>query len=156
MSQFIALKSARPNAISRYKQEVRAIVIDRAADHIEQRLPTSRKPSDRQYEKAFAEGLMKAKLEVMAELFRLMHDLARDNTVAEWSRGDDGLRRKPRSDAATMELIRAYDQVVRYVSSIRAHARKPAAPAATVEKKSAAKASPTRARASGSESRPRN
>lgn len=155
MSKFIALKSARPNAISRYKQEVRAIVIDRAADHIEQRLPTSRKPSDRQYEKAFAEGLMKAKLEVMAELFRLMHDLARDNTVAEWSRGDDGLRRKPRSDAATMELIRAYDQVVRYVSGIRAHARKPAAPA-NVEKKTAAKAAPTRARATSSESRPRN
>lgn len=120
MSNFISLKSTQPKALIRYKREVRAIVVDRAADHIEQLLPSGRKPSARGYDKAFEQGLLKAKLEVMAELFRIMHDLARNNTVADWSRGDDGLRRKPRSAAATMKLIVAYEQVVRYVASIRA------------------------------------
>lgn len=122
MSNFITLSSPQPNAVSRYKREVRAIVVDRAADHIDALLPRGRKPSPRSYDKAFEEGLRRAKLEVMAELFRIMHDLARDTTVADWSRGEDGLRRKPRSAAATMKLLAAYDQVVRYVASIRAHA----------------------------------
>jgi hypothetical protein len=121
MSNFIALNSTQPKSVARYKREVRAIVIDRAADHIEGLLPANRKPSPKRYEKAFQEGLLRAKLDVMAELFRIMHDLARPNVVAGWSRGDDGLRRKTRSPAATMKLIVAYEQVVRYVAGIRAH-----------------------------------
>lgn len=119
MSNFISLNSTQPKALARYKREVRAIVIDRAADHIEELLPKGRKPSARSYEKAFQEGLQRAKLDVMAELFRIMHDLARPNVVADWSRGDDGLRRKPRSASATMRLIVCYEQVVRYVAGIR-------------------------------------
>jgi hypothetical protein len=142
MTQFITLNSTQAKAVARYKQEVRAIVVDRAADHIEQRLPSGRKPTERQYDKAFAEGLQKAKLEVMAELFRLMHDLARDNTVAEWSRREDGLRRKPRSDAATLKLIGAYEQIVRYVSGIRAHPRAAAKTLQPAQQKAAAKAPP--------------
>ncbi|MEQ8861020.1 MAG: hypothetical protein RIC56_20425 [Pseudomonadales bacterium] len=124
MSNFIALKSTQPKALTRYKREVRAIVIDRAADHIEQLLPKSRTASPKRYDKALEQGLLRAKLEVMAELFRIMHDLARSNTVADWSRGDDGLRRKPRSAAATMKTIVAYEQVVRYVAGIRASVKR--------------------------------
>jgi hypothetical protein len=124
MSNFISLKSTQPKAVSRYKREVRAIVVDRAADHIEQLIPPGKKPSARSYEKAFQEGLLRAKLDVMAELFSIMHDLARPNVVADWSRGENGLQRKARSPAATMKLISAYDQVVRYVASIRAHVTK--------------------------------
>lgn len=98
-------------------------MVDRAADHIEQLLPPGRKPSSSRYEKVFQEGLLRAKLDVMAELFRIMHDLARPNAVADWSRGDDGLRRKTRSATATMKLIIAYEQVVRYVAGIRAHVK---------------------------------
>jgi len=144
MTQFITLKSPEPKAVARYKHEVRAIVVDRAADHIEQRLPSGRKPTDRQYDKAFEEGLQKAKLEVMAELFRLMHDLARDNTVAEWSRREDGLRRKPRSDAATLKLIGAYEQIVRYISGIRAHPRAASKSAQPAKQKTAAQTPPAR------------
>lgn len=124
MSHFIALKSTQPNAISRYKREVRAIVVDRAADHIDELLPAGRKPSARSYEKAFQEGLRRAKLDVLAELFRIMHDLARPSAVADWSRGDGGLRRKPLTPEGTMKLIVAYQQIVRYVTSIRAQTRK--------------------------------
>ena len=148
MSNFITLSSTQAGTLSRYKREVRAIVVDRAADHIEQLLPEGRKPSPRRYEKAVEEGLLKAKLEVMAELFRIMHDLARDTTVAEWSRGEHGLRRKPRSDTATMNLIRAYDQIVRYVASIRAHAGSAPASGAADDKRAAG------ARARATTSRP--
>lgn len=123
MSNFIALSSPQPDAVSRYKREVRAIVVDRAADHIDKLLPQDRKPSGRLYDKAFEEGLLRAKLDVMAELFRIMHDLARANAVAAWSRGEDGLRRKAHSAAATMKLIVAYEQVVRYVAGLRAHVK---------------------------------
>ena len=82
MSNFIALSSHQPEAVARYKREVRAIVVDRAADHIDKILPHGRKPSTRSYDKAFEEGLLRAKLDVMAELFRIMHDLARANAVA--------------------------------------------------------------------------
>lgn len=123
MSNFIALNSTQPQALSRYKREVRAIVVDRAAHYIDELLPQGRKPSARSYEKAFQEGLTRAKLDVMAELFRIMHDLARPNAVADWSRGEDGLRRKTRSPGATMKLLGAYEQVVRYVAGIRAHKR---------------------------------
>jgi hypothetical protein len=125
MSNFISLNSAQPKAVSRYKREVRAIVVDRAADYIEQLLPAGRKPSNRGYEKAFQEGLRRAKLDVMAELFRIMHDLARPSAVADWSRGGTGLRRETPSASATMKLIIAYQQVVRYVLSIRAQVRQP-------------------------------
>lgn len=129
MSNFITLHSTQPKAIARYKREVRAIVIDRAADHIEHLIPPGRKASAQRYEKAFQEGLLKAKLDVMAELFRIMHDLARPNVVADWSRGEDGLRRKSRSPSATMKLIITYEQVVRYVAALRAHVKAgPAAP----------------------------
>jgi hypothetical protein len=123
MSNFIPLSSTQPAAISRYKREVRAIVIDRAADHIERLLPKSRKPSPERYEKAFQQGLLLAKLDVMAELFRMMHDLARPSVVADWSRGEDGLRRSSVSPAGTMKRIVAYEQVVRYVASMRAHVK---------------------------------
>lgn len=124
MSNFIALNSTQPKAVSRYKREVRAIVVDRAADYIEQLLPAGgRKPSARRYEKAFEEGLNRAKLDVMAELFRIMHDLARPNPVAAWSRGEDGLRRRRRSAGATMKLIITYEQVVRYVAGIRVNVK---------------------------------
>lgn len=125
MHNFIALNSTQPKAVQRYKREVRAIVVDRAADHIDELLPKSRKPSASRYEKAFQEGLLRAKLDVMAELFRIMHDLSRSNVVADWSRGENGLRRKSRSPAAAMKLITSYDQVVRYVAGIRAQARRP-------------------------------
>lgn len=124
MSNFISLNSTQPRAVSRYKREVRAIVVDRAADYIEQLLPAGRKPTDRSYEKAFQEGLQRAKLDVMAELFRIMHDLARPSVVADWSRGEDGLRRKPLSVEATMKRLATYERVVRYVAAIRAHVRK--------------------------------
>lgn len=123
MSSFITLNSTQPNAVARYKREVRAIVVDRAADYIDQLLPTGRKPSAKSYEKAFQEGLNRAKLDVMAELFRIMHDLARPNPVAAWSRGEDGLRRRTRSASATMKLIITYEQVVRYVAGIRANVK---------------------------------
>jgi hypothetical protein len=119
MSNFISLNSTQPKAVSRYKREVRAIVVDRAADHIEQLLPNGGKPTTSRYEKALQEGLRRAKLDVMAELFRIMHDLARPNAVADWSRGEHGLKRRTRSTTATMKLIIAYEQVVRYVASIR-------------------------------------
>ena len=123
MSNFIALNSTQPEALARYKREVRAIVIDRAAEHLEQLLPTGRKPSPSRYEKALQEALRHAKLDVMAELFRLMHDLARPSVVARWSRRSDGLRRETRDTAATMQLITAYGQVVRYVASMRANVK---------------------------------
>ena len=124
MSNFISLNSTQPKAVSRYKREVRAIVVDRAADHIEQLLPSGAKPTTNRYEKVLQEGLRRAKLDVMAELFRIMHDLARPNVVADWSRGEDGLRRRTRSTTATMQLIVTYEQVVRYVASIRAHVKR--------------------------------
>ncbi len=137
MSNFIALNSTQPKVVSRYKQEVRAIVVDRAADHIEQLLPAGRKPSPSRYEKALQEGLQRAKLDVMAELFSIMHDIARPNAVADWSRGEDGLRRKARSATATMSLIIAYEQVVRYVVNLRAHVKPEALKADTAKPKAA-------------------
>ena len=123
MSNFIALNSTRPEAVARYKREVRAIVVDRAAEHLEQLLPADRKTSPNRYEKSLQEALRRAKLDVMAELFRLMHDLARASVVARWSRRADGLRRERRDTAATMQLLTAYDQVVRYVASMRANVK---------------------------------
>lgn len=123
MANFISLNSTQPKAITRYKREVRAIVIDRAADHLQELLPGGRKVSAQRYEKAVQQSLLRAKLDVMAELFRVMHDLARPSAVADWSRGEGGLRRRTRSPASTMKLIVAYEQVVRYVAAMRAHVK---------------------------------
>ncbi|MEZ5559693.1 MAG: hypothetical protein R3E86_14265 [Pseudomonadales bacterium] len=120
MANFIQLKSSKPDALRQYKREVRAIVIDRAADHVQQAIARYKRPTGRTYEKALQDGLTRAKLDVMAELFRIMHDLARQNVVSQWSRGDSGLRRERRSSSAIMELIGAYDQVVRYVANMKA------------------------------------
>jgi hypothetical protein len=124
MQHFIQLQNASPEAIAEYQQEVRAIVIDRAADYVQQTIARYKRPSAGTYEKALQDGLMRAKLDVMAELFRLMHDLARQNVVAQWSRNDSGLKRSRRSPQTVIDLINAYDQVVRYVSTLKAK-RKP-------------------------------
>ncbi|MCB1686306.1 MAG: hypothetical protein R3E82_10255 [Pseudomonadales bacterium] len=121
MSGFIQLSSAKAEAISRYKKEIRAIVIDRAADHARLAVARYKRPSDKTYEKALQDGLLRAKLDVLAELFRIMHDLARPSVVSQWSREDSGLRRKPRPARTLMDLVRAYDEVVRYVSNMKAH-----------------------------------
>lgn len=120
MSSFIKLKSAKPEAIVRYRREVRAIVVDRAADHARQLIARYKKPSSRSYEKALQEGLLRARLDVLAELFGLMHDLARPNAVAQWSRKETGLQREVRSPETTMKLLKAYDQIVRYVANMKA------------------------------------
>jgi len=124
MLSFIQLKSADPEAISAYKHEVRAIVIDRAADHVQQTIARYKRPSPSTYEKALQDGLTRAKLDVMAEIFRLMHDLARQNVVSQWSRHESGLQRRRRSPEAIMALIRAYDTVVRYVANMKAQRKK--------------------------------
>jgi len=125
MQTFIQLKNTSPEAIAAYKREVRAIVVDRAADHVAQSMARQRRPSPASYEKALQEGLMRAKLDVLAELFRIMHDLARQNVVAQWSRNERGLKRQRRSPEGIIELINAYDRIVRYVSTLKAK-RKPA------------------------------
>ena len=124
MVSFIELKSANPETISNYKREVRAIVIDRAADHVQQAIARYKRPSPRTYEKALQDGLTRAKLDVMAEIFRLMHDLARQNVVSQWSRHESGLQRRRRSPKTIMALIRAYDTVVRYVANMKAQRKK--------------------------------
>lgn len=121
MTGFIQLSSPKAEAISRYKKEIRAIVIDRAADHAQQAMTRYKRPSEKTYEKALQEALLRAKLDVMAELFRIMHDLARPSVVSQWSRDDSGLRRNPRSPSTLMDLVRAYEQVVRYVTNLKAH-----------------------------------
>jgi hypothetical protein len=120
MHNFIQLKNASPESVAGYKREVRAIVVDRAADHVQQIMARYRRPTAAAYEKALQEGLMGAKLDVLAELFRIMHDLARQNAVAQWSRNESGLKRQRRSPETVIELINAYDRIVRYVSSLKA------------------------------------
>ena len=127
MHHFIQLKNTSPEAIAGYKRELRAIVIDRAADYVQQKVARFKRPSPASYEKALHEGLMRAKLDVMAELFRIMHDLARQNVVAQWSRNDRGLKRSRRSPQTIIDLINAYDQIVRYVATLKAN-RKAAQP----------------------------
>lgn len=120
MHQFLQLKDTTPAAISRYKRELRAIVIDRAADHVQSTMARYKRPSAGTYEKALQDGLLRAKLDVMAELFRIMHDLARPNVVGQWSRDAGRLKRQRRPTEATIDLIQAYDRVVRYVSTLKA------------------------------------
>jgi len=124
MSSFIQLKSAKPEAIARYRRELRAIVVDRAADHTQQVIARYKRPTARSYEKALQDGLLRAKLDVLAELFGIMHNLARPNVVAQWSRKDTGLQREVRSPQTTMELLKAYDQLVRYVSNMKAQRKR--------------------------------
>jgi hypothetical protein len=79
-----------------------------------------KRPGPGTYEKALQDGLTRAKLDVLAELFRIMHDLARQNVVAQWSRNERGLKRQRRAPETVIDLINAYDRAVRYVSGIKA------------------------------------
>jgi hypothetical protein len=72
---------------------------------------------------ALQDGLQRARLDVLAELFRIMHDLARESAVAQWSRADAGLKRRPRSRNAASDLIRAYLGAVKYVQNVKAQRR---------------------------------
>jgi hypothetical protein len=123
MSSFIELKSLKPEAIKSYKRELRAIVIDRAADHMRRTMARYKQPTARTYENALQDGLQRARLDVLAELFRIMHDLARESAVAQWSRADAGLKRRPRSRNAASDLIRAYLGAVKYVQNVKAQRR---------------------------------
>jgi len=120
MPHFIQLRSAKPDAVASYKKELRAIIVDRAAQHVETTLETFKRPTSRTYERALQESLLKAKLDVMAELFAHMQNLARPRAVSGWRRGDKGLVREPRGAQARFDLINAYDDVLRYVSRLQA------------------------------------
>jgi hypothetical protein len=124
MPTFIQLKSSQPDAVNSYKREVRAIVVDRAAEYVQNAMVRYKRPSAQTYERALQDGLTRAKLDVMSELYRIMHDLARNTAVSQWSRKDSGLERRRRSPKTIMELIRAYDQVVRYVANLKAQRKK--------------------------------
>lgn len=117
---FIQLKNTSAEAVADYKRELRAIVVDRAADHVRQIMGRYKRPGAGTYEKALQEGLTRAKLDVLAELFRIMHDLARQNVVAQWSRNERGLKRQRRAPETVIDLINEYDRVVRYVSGLKA------------------------------------
>ena len=122
MPHFIQLRSAKPDAVASYKKELRAIIVDRAAQHVETTLENYKRPTSRTYERAMQDSLMKAKLDVMAELFSHMQNLARPRAVAGWQRGEKGLVRKPRGVQSRFDLINAYDEVLRYVSNLKANA----------------------------------
>jgi hypothetical protein len=123
MSTFIELRSAKSDAIAKYKAEVKAITIDRAAHHVEHLMAQQKRPTQRSYEKALQDGLLRAKLDVIAELFEHMQRLARPASVADWHRDDHGLKRRARSPQTALELIAAYDQVVRDVVKLKARRR---------------------------------
>ncbi len=123
MSNFIQLRSAKPAAIAKYRQEVKAITVDRAAHHVDQILSGHKRPNERSYEKALQDGLLRAKLDVIAELFAHMQRLARPDSVADWNREDGGLKRRPRKPQTALELIAAYDQIVRDVVRLKARRR---------------------------------
>jgi hypothetical protein len=131
MPHFIQLRSAKPDAVASYKKELRAIVVDRAAQHVESTLETFKRPTSRTYERTLQDSLLKAKLDVMAELFSHMQNLARPRAVSGWRRGEKGLVREPRGAKTRFDLINAYDDVLRYVSKLQASAaREPALRAA--------------------------
>jgi hypothetical protein len=119
MSTFIELRTAKAESIAKYKSEVKAITIDRAAYHVEQILAKQSRPTKRSYEKALQDALLRAKLDVMAELFEHMQRLARPHSVADWDRESGGLKRRSRSPQVALELIGAYDQVVRDVARMK-------------------------------------
>jgi hypothetical protein len=123
MSTFIELRSPRPDAIAKYKAEVKAITIDRAAHHVERMVAEQQRPSARAYERLLQDALLRAKLDVMAELFEHMQRLARPHSVADWNRENGGLKRRSRAPQTALELIAAYDQVVREVVKLKARRR---------------------------------
>ncbi len=125
MSTFIELRSSSDTAVAKYKQEVKAIIIDRTAHHVELLLAKYKKPTPKHYEKAMQDALLRAKLDVMAELFEHMQRLARPASVADWDREAGGLARKSRSAQKALSLIAAYDQVVRDLLKLKAARRKP-------------------------------
>ncbi len=128
MSTFIELRSAKPEAVAKYKKEVKAIVIDRAAFHVDQYLARQKRTTEKSYERALQDGLQRAKLDVMAELFEHMQRLARPASVADWNREQTGgLTRRPRRPEAALTLIAAYDEVVREVVRMKARQRRAAA-----------------------------
>ncbi len=124
MTQFIALRSAKPESIRKYKQEVRAIVIDRAAFHVERALAGKKKPTTKRYQAMIEDGLARAKLDVMAEIFQLMRELAKPRGVSGWTRGKGGLVRENRQPGSALELIEAYAGVVSYLARLRAKGRR--------------------------------
>jgi hypothetical protein len=123
MSQFIALRDAKPESIREYKQEVRAVVIDRAAFHVERALRAGQKPNAKRYQAHIEAALARAKLDVMAEIFQHMRELSRPRGVAGWTRGRGGLVRESRKPAQALALIDAYAQIVRYVTRLKAKGR---------------------------------
>lgn len=124
MDHFIQLQDSSPEAIRAYRKELRAIVIDRAAIHTHQIIAEYKRPTERTYERALQQGLSLAKLDVLAELFRHMHDLARYNAVTKWSRARKGLKRESHTPDDLMQRIAAYERVVRYVTNLKAHQKR--------------------------------
>jgi hypothetical protein len=120
MTEFIALSDTSPESIRTYRREVRAIVIDRAAYHLEHLLARNRNPSAKRYQAALQASLGKAKLDVMTEIFQHMQALSRPRGVAGWSRGRGGLVRQARDPERALALIAAYSDVVRYVARLKA------------------------------------
>ena len=63
MAQFITLRDSKPESIRKYKNEVRAIVIDRAAYHVERALVGAKKrPTGSRYQASIEDALARAKL----------------------------------------------------------------------------------------------
>jgi hypothetical protein len=120
MTTFIALRDASPESIRSYKREIRAIVVDRAAYHLERLLDGIASPSPKRYQTALQESLAKAKLDVMAEVFQHMQELSRPRGVAGWTRGRGGLVRRARDPDQVLALVAAYSDVVRYLVRLRA------------------------------------
>jgi hypothetical protein len=120
MTQFVALKDATPESIRSYKREIRAIVVDRAAYHVERALEGAKRPSPKRYQAAISDGLARAKLDVMAELFVHMRNVSRPTSVAGWRRAKGGLIREPRKPIQALALIEAYGNIVRYVTRLKA------------------------------------
>jgi len=125
MTQFIALKDCKPESIRKYKREVRAIVIDRAAVHVERALAKDKKkPAAARYQAQIEDALARAKLDVMAEIFSHMRERSRPQGVAGWTRGRGGLVRERRKPIRALELIAAYAQVVQYVARLKAKGKR--------------------------------
>jgi hypothetical protein len=120
MMQFVALSDTKPESIRSYKREIRAIVIDRAAYHVERALAGVKKPSQKRYDAAMTDGLAKAKLDVMAEIFVHMREASRPRSVAGWRRGKGGLVREARKPTEALAVIAAYSDVIRYIARMKA------------------------------------
>ncbi len=125
MTQFIALRNAKPESIRKYKQEVRAIIIDRSALHVERALVRDKKPTSDRYQVLMEDALARAKLDVMAEIFGHMRDLSRPRGVAGWTRSHSGaLVRERRKPLHALALIAAYTQVVQYLTRLKAKGKR--------------------------------